>query len=336
MNQTNPAPFRKSICHVVMFEDVSRFAIHFFRFMGSPQRLFAGSLSNQTPNIWLEYKVDSMILKYMTTEDGVQTLWWIEASSHVSHDLIDALLEIINDCCAYFILDIHGKGGYNPIEIREILIQRRSNYQDTTFFISSYNSGFQNESTPIFPKTPQTYRYISSKVKKSINIKTTVPSSHSHFLITGAGFEMYSSKEDFGMPSTSEILKSMDDPFSKDDFIIDDNYRFPLWTNYKTDYTHKSCAETGDLDGYWDDILLKSKDRFFDPKIQEPREIQKQKAFEAEIQLRQAFRKVFLKLDYGYMNQSILAAALPWKAWITTNYTRFADRAVQLDLSRKG
>lgn len=49
-----------------------------------------------------------------------------------------------------------------------------------------------------------------------------------------------------------------------------------------------------------------------------------------EREMREAFRRVILKYDWGYMNQALLAAQMPWHSWLTTNYTRFADRAIAL------
>jgi len=49
-----------------------------------------------------------------------------------------------------------------------------------------------------------------------------------------------------------------------------------------------------------------------------------------ERRLREAFRRSLLRHDWGHMNQSLAAARLPWHAWLTTNYTQFANRAIAL------
>jgi len=49
-----------------------------------------------------------------------------------------------------------------------------------------------------------------------------------------------------------------------------------------------------------------------------------------EYNMRDAFRHVILQYDWGMMNQSIFAALINWEGWLTTNYTRFADRGIDL------
>lgn len=50
--------------------------------------------------------------------------------------------------------------------------------------------------------------------------------------------------------------------------------------------------------------------------------------FTLEMEFRRAFREILLQDDFGHMIQSVLTARLPWASWLTTNYTRYADRAI--------
>jgi len=49
-----------------------------------------------------------------------------------------------------------------------------------------------------------------------------------------------------------------------------------------------------------------------------------------EYDLRQLFRAEFVSHDWGFLPQSMAAARIKWSAWISTNYTRFANRAIEL------
>ncbi|HSK79298.1 MAG TPA: SIR2 family protein [Thermoanaerobaculia bacterium] len=190
-----------------------------------------------------------------------------------------------------------------------------------------------------------------------------------HILVTGAGFEIVDKRGGFGMPPTREVLKGMGPPFRiqeevtqgetpeterRDggdpvDFWIDlksFHYRwgdqwsegFPIpyglaWEG-PLEKALKRSAKNGELDLYWDIILEESLRHRLGAAVTRikpgVRDQEKSIALHRERRMREAFRKSILDHDWGYMNQSLAAAKLHWHAWLTTNYTKFADRALHL------
>jgi len=94
-----------------------------------------------------------------------------------------------------------------------------------------------------------------------------------------------------------------------------------------------------DLDTWWDWTLWHTIREELSHYLEEPnanpdvragRLEQEIKVIEFEYQMRDAFRKTILGHDWGFMHQSVIAPILNWDCWLTTNYTRFSDRSIQL------
>lgn len=187
-----------------------------------------------------------------------------------------------------------------------------------------------------------------------------------HILVTGAGFEVADeSRGGFGMPHTRKILKNMGPPFRlldrngkvihapdasvPEDALIDlkeffyqdkgkEEEGFPVPSGFAWDGQLRNALEIrsqrGELDLYWDIILEENLRRRLGAANTEVRlgirDQEKAIALHRERRIREAFRKSLVDHDWGYMNQSLVAARLGWHAWLTTNYTKFADRAVSL------
>jgi hypothetical protein len=185
-----------------------------------------------------------------------------------------------------------------------------------------------------------------------------------HVLITGAGFEMADGNGGFGLPATTKVLETMGFPFrlaqrarrrsaareagggswDTDEWIRmtpysykkdgEDQKTFPIlrdWgTRLEADLQDHAARENLDL--YWDAIFGECLRRSLGEQMKPAaaRDHQKSIALQSERRMREAFRKSLLEHDWGYMNQSLVAARLKWHAWLTTNYTKFADRAIDL------
>ena len=164
-----------------------------------------------------------------------------------------------------------------------------------------------------------------------------------HVLVTGHGFEMQNGETSFGLPSTVELLNQLGAPFrferendneirletSKDGF-------FPvpvsgIWAKgyINQDEIAKFCRNM-DLDGFWDYLLETELVSRVSKSPAPTRLAKKIAANKEEYKMRNAFRRVILKYDWGHLNQYLWGVRLPWKCWLTTNYTRFADRAVEM------
>jgi hypothetical protein len=166
-----------------------------------------------------------------------------------------------------------------------------------------------------------------------------------HVLITGAGFEMRDPGiVEPGIDKTRKIISGMDYPFNNrapeghqgniafEDEEDDANYIFPV-PQGQPEGALREAARTGNLDDYWDALIHDRIEGILaglrSGKIEgKAKEAIKRKALEHEIELRDAFRRAFLRRDWGFLGQALYAARLGWQAWLTTNYTRFSDRAV--------
>ncbi|HEX3131602.1 MAG TPA: hypothetical protein VH394_29970 [Thermoanaerobaculia bacterium] len=186
-----------------------------------------------------------------------------------------------------------------------------------------------------------------------------------HILVTGAGFEVsHDEVGTFGLPPTPVLLENMETPFEHidaRDYDIDGEMGVPQRVEAAcTKLAPGGCgilkrtmkqnednelprfvmrdeagqiivgAASKNLDLWWNSLIemkLQATAAFSEPRL---RSREKMAASTREREMREAFRRVILKYDWGYMNQALLAAKMPWHSWLTTNYTRFADRAIAL------
>lgn len=159
-----------------------------------------------------------------------------------------------------------------------------------------------------------------------------------HLLVTGAGLEFedhaLGSSCTLGMPSTRDLLRDalssvegwsideLESPKNADDEPVSSG--FPVPREYASRSAHlqlHQAAADRDLDRYWNLLLEKELQRVV-------REGRYSHASEREAELREKFRDQLLRFDWGHLPQTITAARLNWHTWLTTNYTRFADRAL--------
>lgn len=186
-----------------------------------------------------------------------------------------------------------------------------------------------------------------------------------HILVTGAGFEVsHDAVGTFGLPPTPVLLENMEIPFrhiDARDYDIDGETGVPQRVEAAcSELAPGECgilkrtlkqndenelprfvmrgeagqivvgAASKNLDLWWNSLIemkLQATASSFEPRL---RSREKMAASTREREMREAFRRVILKYDWGYMNQSLLAAKMRWHSWLTTNYTRFADRAIAL------
>jgi hypothetical protein len=249
-------------------------------------------------------------------------------------------------------------------------LQDRSQATDVTWWpVSAYHSVSRmrvkgkREALPVLPKSRETLRKVVATLR--IEPPRACPCDGvRHILISGAGFEIRDQRGGFGLPSTRELLQGMGEPFWYDDgtpdgappargdrggdrlilgpaggedaageaFPVARSGRWEPGTEERRDLDE--FAKKRALDSYWD-VLLEVEVRKTLGPTRWPttaieREEKKARASRHERRLRQAFRHSLLQHDWGYMNQSLDAARLPLHAWLTTNYTQFANRAISL------
>ena len=193
--------------------------------------------------------------------------------------------------------------------------------------------------------------------------------SVAQILITGAGFEFQErispSDSPLGLSGTSEILNRT---FSNPDRELfretkPEGECFPFFkefcpTAFQQDLDgdpesavegqeHPSpysaalqkdlyeAAYDNDLDLFWDALLALELERARSVADSSGypsaalRKADKLRGSQAEYELRRSFRNALLEEDWGFIRQALEAGRQPFDVWLTTNYTRFSDRAIR-------
>lgn len=210
----------------------------------------------------------------------------------------------------------------------------------------------------IYPKAPGTLQEIARTVRASPTGSAAQRSDEGqaeersppeqanelHVLVTGAGFEYPSSGGGvryFGVPGIERLLLEMERPFlrkgststrgGEPHMVLTRGMKLPEVTakvkgrSVKGGVTSERAADMS-LDQWWDEVLQQAEKLVEEGAVSE---VSTRTAVrEQERSLREAFRQVFLRYDYGQLLQALCAAQLNWTVWLTTNYTRFAERAV--------
>jgi hypothetical protein len=175
-----------------------------------------------------------------------------------------------------------------------------------------------------------------------------------HVLVTGAGFEYPATAggvDHFGIPGIGKLLREMKTPFSSSDSLKDDEEApYMLLEEPKRVWDLPGVTSVGPrrlrgrrgvglsvsaarrltLDEWWNEVL-----RGAPALVEKPgeRDAGSDEDYRVDVrakerELREAFRSVFVRYDFGQLLQALCAAQLDWTLWLTTNYTRFAERAL--------
>ena len=174
---------------------------------------------------------------------------------------------------------------------------------------------------------------IRSSTKRPTGGTTPTEDRDLQILVTGAGFEL---GDTIGLPDTGKIIESLKLglPHGKELlFLGRDDYRFPVPVDPIGAISKEleKHARTGNLDAYWN-VILRSFRRSGDTS---PNERGSQPpGFILELRMRELFRRAIERYDVGHMRQALIAASQPWDVWLTTNYTRFANRAIRYEDDR--
>ncbi len=220
-----------------------------------------------------------------------------------------------------------------------------SSYETGALFIPGQELPFR-----IWPKSPDTlehlWRKVSATSPSAVPLATEPPTTTAgpakrsvHVLVTGAGFEFRDdSKGGFGLPTTSDLLLEMGSPFREGRLKLKPvQERLPCpdaegeEDKFFSDFALLVEREDFDLDAWWNYLLEQEvQRRVSNLGNAEKRIEQKMTASLREHEMREAFRRVILRYDWGHLNQCLEAVDLGWESWLTTNYTQFADRAIAL------
>jgi hypothetical protein len=306
----------------------------------------------------------------LPTANGLVTVWWVPGDQKIKETFPKVQDELKGEA-VFFLVDMRGESG-EPGNVLgedgellgktavELILADHSTHgkrgQPDIMLVSSYETGNpphigkDNGSWRIFPKSPDTLerlaRSILSRLKQPVHQRPCV--STVHVLVTGAGFEIRDDFGGFGLPETHDLLLEMGAPFQQADFRLEKGHALPILVASRSPRENvamrsklNAIAGEGNLDAWWSFLLEEELLRLV-PSTEasvEERPSMKMEATLNEQNFREAFRRVVLKYDWGHLSQSLSAASLDWCSWLTTNYTRFADRAIslfELDQERSG
>lgn len=349
---------------ILVVDDGSRFPLHVWRYLTGSLGFGIGNVEadgRRKPDTWIGNeaiedrgrKPETWISdQEIYSEDGRHRLRWVSADGETLEKLKAIVSRLEAGSRIYALLDVHGKPGYSAGKAyAELERQAKGVKADCRIdLVSAYHSGHrlaveQDRTFPVLPKSRETLR---GMIRELGIVQQAAKDPHGvrHILVTGAGFEIKSPRGGFGMPLTRYLLKEMGSPFQmkwledpdpKKKKELDDCFPVPahgIWEPSHRLSTLRKLALREDLDNYWDYLLRQELDYLAGDSSSslEPRERgeSKARALQQERRLREAYRVALLRHDWGFMNQSLDAARLPLHAWLTTNYTRFADRAIDL------
>jgi hypothetical protein len=352
---------------ILVLDDSRRFPLHVWRYLSGCLGFGIGEVGKDGMQAGQSNSTAPWILPNvpMVTEDDCHRLWWVPADGGWQGSVAAILSGFSLESPLYVLVDIYGEPGFSAKEVCDYLDKRWPHTRIR--LVSAYYSGHHIDvgGTPlsVLPKSRETLRKLCEDLK--IKLKTTFGSKKvKHILVTGAGFEIRDQRGGFGMPFTDQILREMEPPFvygkeetsypepivlgpasPQEDGETALSGAFPIPISGIWESTHRrevlnQFALEGNLDNYWDYLLEEELQKRVGSTTGQVtakrRDQRKTAALWRERRLREAFRRSLLRYDWGFMNQSLDGARLPLHAWLTTNYTQFANRAISLygDLSQ--
>lgn len=361
--------------HILVVDDVSRFALHLWRYLGETPGFGIGGLSinDEEGVFWEGMSRDEDHWgspRPLITPNGDFKVWWVEASGRGVEVHLEQVLSRIDagsgEAEIFCLADLRGKAiegeerQYSAQDLvdklrqwdpRFSLIGSAAQEPEATetpiaapsldrkiLVVSSYHrrTTIDGVQTLVYPKSGDTFQFeilLRLAPKADVEQSRIPPSTgHFHILVTGAGFE-YSerlvktdSETDlgFGLPATNQVLAAA---LGLDARQAPEG-QYPIPPGLDKYSQLKDAAENGNLDAYWDELL--------EAKLIEIRQgsgrrsAHKMKGYRTELEYRKSFRDAMVRHDWGHLQQALDATQGPFKIWLTTNYTRFANRAINL------
>lgn len=348
---------------VVVVDDSSRFPLHLWRFLSQSLGLGIGNVDDEGrvageekpwitpiggPAPWPPREERADLL----SEDQRLRVLWVQAKTGWKENLRIAR-EAAAGSALLLVIDVYGQSGYSAADVIASLSgpQAELARPAAVFVVSAYYSGIQEgldaegaEELRVRSKSRDTLRQIKKQVDTLLADRrrgsrpawaggANAAKTH-HLLVTGAGFERHGGQGGFGLPEAKQLLRTMARTIRtiQWDYTCKSGFPVPQLDRAHQDGIRRA-AESEDLDRYWDLLLEYQLARRTRPRVRvgeadTDRELRKIRALRFERQIRDAFRASLLQHDWGYLQQALRAARLDWRFWLTTNYTRFADRAI--------
>ncbi|MFH1469881.1 MAG: hypothetical protein ABIO70_36190 [Pseudomonadota bacterium] len=351
--------------HVVVIDDSRRFALHTWRIL--TERINVGvadqPIGGEVEESWLQPGA------FLSSPCGTRHVWWIEARGDVSPSLklLEGYLPQVSaggSVGIFFLVDYQGKESYNASKTCAQIAglsfgKEQARIQctgDCLWVVSAYRSGEQvgRSSRRIRAKSTQMLKDLREHLwpPSALPKKPALDQGLIQVLVTGAGFEMHDSLGSFGQPQTVHLLVWMAGEVSEEGkrrLRPRSGGSYPRVAlvggttaglrAVNTEGRRDDRRGRPDLDAWWNRLLeveqrcilvepASARQRYNDDRRRQAAALTL-RALENEINLRDAYRKALLRNDWGQMQQSLDAARLPLDAWLSTNYTHFADRALQ-------
>ena len=299
----------------------------------------------------------------LETPDREFAIWWVSAEKGFSPELAGVMDRLPKEDAVHFLVDVRGPvtrdttDGYNwQNAVKEISERRGGAFPNRIWLVSSYEHGVRifesggSHPFEILDKTPETFRTLRKKFYGSTEIGEAEHEKDQgiHILVTGAGFEVKDRPEEqrLGTPRTWRLLEQwIDSSFGEGSskYMAHDEQGKPIGFPIPRSFKGKEwqalhdAAKASNLDNYWSLLLEAARKEvhtnyskgLLSDSGEATADVALAKA-QREYKLREDFRQEFVRDDWGYLPQAIAAASLPWSVWLSTNYTRFADRAIAL------
>lgn len=342
MDDATPAG---KVLEVVVIDDVCRFALYVWRYLSRCVGFGTGDIPNdggQTFFFWRDGKPTSL-----DTPAGDARVWWVNSRGRAEggswEEQLEAVLERLgehNRRC--FLVDVrghyhspHGPASTTEDALQQViqrLVERGVDVPRDVLLVSSYQTSpfEQNDAEPmrIHPKAPETFERLCERLGSPWRTRSIRETPAVHILVTGAGFELKADLWRLGTRPTDGILKTALMSLFEGGLTSDRGFCLP--SKHQGTARFQRAAQDFDLDGYWDELLmLEILEKM--ASAEDGGRPDKSGASQREYELRESFRRQLLADDWGFLSQAVDALRMPGlAAWITTNYTRFADRAIEV------
>jgi hypothetical protein len=318
----------------VVVDDVARFACHVFQYLAETIGFGIGLVPDDGGREPALFEPG----KPLYAPAGHARVWWVNAGAQDWRQQLQDVVSRLGSGEARFLIDVRGpmrsqRNAYKVDDVMSLLLKAQRTSREI-IPVSSYRTGnlkIGEEEASIRPKTWEVLQEIASGLRGS-----KPPFAGRHVLVTGAGFERADSLggcQGLGLPPTAEILAEGWKRYWEGKVAFDKAPGFPVPSQLlemRDSKGFRDAASAGDLDAYWNEalkLILEDTPRGEDTK--DPIE-RKSAASRQEHRAREDFRHSLLRYDWGQLNQALDAASLHWTAWLSTNYTGFADRALAL------
>jgi hypothetical protein len=339
--------------HVLVIDDSERFAVHVWRCIaGYPGFGYEGIFQS------VDQGEAGSCLSRVCVDDGRTVVWWIRAASTKKAE--EAFAEFHRrtqgetENIELVLLDRVGRTGKEPYSWYEIYKQVTTHVsRERVCVVSAYRAGVETpegkgESIMTTPKLQSKLvkllrKYTNAPLLKGIeDCARNLVDGNLHVLVTGAGFEMGSTRDGLGQPHTRVALKSMWERLRSarrnlSPISLPNTYPargFPVvQIGEKQSPQLVQHAGEENLDDYFSWIFRSVRGSV---DVVSSTDETLASARKLELEIRRSFRSSLLESDWGQLYQCAIAARLPWLAWISTNYTGFADRAIEALPPREG